>query len=263
MSKTHILTNITYALILGLGTTPLIAAENHEYAVNETDRLRHESTGVIGGAVIGGALGGPVGAVISAGLGAWVSDLTLSKKENEQLESSLERERRQLTALQAEYRSLQARYQVANRESRSIRSRKTSLNTTAGISNKARDCCNDTEIHLHFMTGSASVMPLYEDRLKAFAHMVKEWPNAVIEITGYADRRGNPDANLALSQQRVQAVEKRLRSHGATNISMQTSAFGESRPSTPGDSLEHNFYDRRVILKVLDTGKLNLTSADD
>jgi outer membrane protein OmpA-like peptidoglycan-associated protein len=88
-------------------------------------------------------------------------------------------------------------------------------------------------------------------------------PEAVIEITGHADRRGEDASNLALSQRRLQAVEKRLRNLGVRSRGIQTSAFGESRPVSATDNFENNFFDRRVVVKVVSPDNGMLTRADD
>lgn len=248
-----------------LSTTACVyAANDPAVSISEKERLKHETAGVVGGAVIGGVLGGPVGAVLSAGFGAWVSDLTVSKKENALLAAALDGERRELLATQAEYRALQARHELALRETESSRLRNASV--SQGLLSAKPDtveCCQDTELSLHFKTGSTTIESLYQGKLAEFAALLQKMPDAVIEITGHADRRGETAANLALSQRRIQAVEERLRTLGVKNRALQTSAFGESRPATDADTLENNFFDRRVIVKVLSPSNGLLTRSED
>ncbi|MDG1851108.1 MAG: sortase-associated OmpA-like protein PdsO, partial [Gammaproteobacteria bacterium] len=229
------------------------AADKPALTLGEEQRLKHESTGVIGGAVIGGLLAGPIGAVATAAFGGWVSDKTIAKKENGLLNAALKQQQQNLIAMQADYRALEARYQVAKRESQAAQIRNASIaaqRRTAPVNASLTACCNDTELSLHFKTGSTSIEPLYEDKLIGFVTLVNAMPEAVIGITGHADRRGDSATNLGLSQQRVQTVEKRLKRLGLSNKAIQTSAFGESRPLSSNDSLEDNFFDRRVVLKI-------------
>ena len=232
--------------------------------VSDKEKMRHETTGVLGGAIIGGLVGGPLGAVVTAGFGAWVSELTIAKKENTLITASMEEQRRELLALEAEYRALQARHEIAQREAESARARNVSFEAEAQRNNRTlATCCSDTELSLHFKTGSAVIEPLYDAKLNEFASLVKDLPEAVIEINGHADRRGETAANLALSQRRIQAVEAHLRTLGVRNKALQTSAFGESRPDSDTDTLENNFFDRRVVVKVISAGNGMLTRAND
>ncbi|MFT5320500.1 MAG: sortase system peptidoglycan-associated protein [Pseudohongiellaceae bacterium] len=242
------------------------AALEPALSLSEEQRMKHESTGVIGGALIGGLLGGPIGAIATAAFGGWVSDKTIAKKENELLNTALNQQGQDLIALQAQYRALEARYQVASRESQAARVRNASFSgQDRSINNNpsVTACCNDAELSLHFKTGSTSIEPLYEEKLAQFITLVNTLPEAVIGITGHADRRGDSDVNLGLSQQRVQAVEKKLNSHGLSKRALQTSAYGESRPVSQTDSLEDNFFDRRVVLKIISAGNDRLTRNDD
>jgi len=243
-------------------STPLLAAVDPTTSLSENERTKHEVTGIISGAVIGGIVGGPAGAILTAAFGGWVSDKTIAKKENALLADELSRQKQELIALQADYRALEARYQIAERESQTMRYRNASINSQS-LSNSDQEtftnCCNDTEIALHFKTNSTSIEPLYEEKLIEFVSLVNSIPDAVIGITGHADRRGDSAANLALSQRRVQAVERHLKSLGLMDRSMQTSALGENRPLSKKDSLEDNFFDRRVVIKITKSGKELLT----
>lgn len=262
MKHTRTTLSIVCSLSLLLLTPMLQAADTG--VINEKDRQRHEATGVVGGAVVGGILGGPLGAIVTAVFGGVVSDQAYSRKENKLLAAELESQQQALLAMQADYRALQASHQVALRNAEASRVRAVSLSQGARLQNQTvTTCCKDTELSLHFKTASSSVEPFYNDKLVEFAAVVKEFPGTVIEITGHADRRGDSGTNLALSQQRVQAVERKLASLGVRNVSLKTNAFGESKPATADDSLENNFFDRRVIVKLLGTGNGLLTQTDD
>jgi sortase system peptidoglycan-associated protein len=265
MKHTRTLIPALCSLALLSTSTLLFAADDADTAlVSDKEKMRHETTGILSGAVIGGLVGGPLGAVVTAGFGAWVSELTIAKKENTLIVASMAEQRRELLALEAEYRALQARHEIAQREAQGARVRNASFEAEAQRTNRTLpSCCSDTELSLHFKTGSAEIESLYDAKLNEFASLVKNLPEAVIEITGHADRRGETAANLALSQRRIQAVEARLRTLGVRNKSLQTSAFGESRPASDTDTLENNFFDRRVMVKVITAGNGMLTRTND
>ena len=245
-----------------LFSAPLVAAVDSTGKSNDSERTKHEATGIISGAIIGGVLGGPAGAILTAAFGGWVGDKTIAKKENAYLSEELLKQKQELITLQAEYRALEARYQVAEHESQSMRYRNTSVDAQSlsiKEQNAFTECCNDTEISLHFKTNSTVIEPLYDEKLREFVSLVNSMPSAVIAITGHADRRGDATRNLALSQRRIQALETYLKTLGIKNRSIQTNAFGENRPLSQSDSLEDNFFDRRVVIKIVSSGKSLLT----
>jgi OOP family OmpA-OmpF porin len=77
-------------------------------------------------------------------------------------------------------------------------------------------------------------------------------------IVGYADRIGNPKANMALSKKRAQAVAKYLTSKGVVNARVaEVRALGETAPQTDcqGDKTSKKLIgclapDRRVEVEV-------------
>jgi sortase system peptidoglycan-associated protein len=263
LSAGSVLSCITFSAAL-LISPMLFAANSESTKVSDQDKIRHESTGVLGGAVIGGLVGGPIGAVVTAAFGSWVSDKTLAKKENQLLNTELDRQHKELIAMQADFRALQARYQVAQRQVETTRLRKVSVpQRTARMQPEFIQCCSDTELSLHFKTNSTDIEPFYNDKLIEFTSTAKKYPDVVIEITGHADRRGDSEANLILSRDRIQMVEQRIRSMGLITTSLQTNAYGESRPASEIDSLENNFFDRRVTVKLLTVENGLLSRSND
>ena len=263
LSAGSVLSCITFSAAL-LISPMLFAANSESTKVSDQDKIRHESTGVLGGAVIGGLVGGPIGAVVTAAFGSWVSDKTLAKKENQLLNTELDRQHKELIAMQADFRALQARYQVAQRQVETTRLRNVSVpQRTARMQPEFIQCCSDTELSLHFKTNSTDIEPFYNDKLIEFTSTAKKYPDVVIEITGHADRRGDSEANLILSRDRIQMVEQRIRSMGLITTSLPTNAYGESRPASEIDSLENNFFDRRVTVKLLTVENGLLSRSND
>lgn len=246
-------------VILMASSLTATGTENPVPTVTEKDRQQYEGSGVVGGVLVGALVGGPFGAIASATLGGWVGNQALKGKENTLLSQALKNQQDELLALQAEYRALEARYQVAARDSETARLQQASFAAQPQVA----ACCSDSELNLHFKTNSSSLEALYDTRLEDFAALVRTLPDVVISITGHADRRGDSAANLALSQRRVDTVKNRLRTLGVKNAFLQSSAFGESMPQSSQDSLENNFFDRRVVVKVINAGNSYLTRAND
>lgn len=232
-------------LALALGTAFALSvsrAQAQELDAQEVARV--ETTSVGGGFLIGAAVGGPPGAFVGAVAGALVGDRFLVGRKNRLLEASLESTRDELLAMQQANAELQAQL-LAGRSAANPNLVASTTYEAPGLA-----CCSDSTVVLHFRSGSSAVEKLYEQDLKQFVAYVQSLPDAIVEITGHADRRGEENDNLWLSQERVQSVEKKLRDLGLRNFSYETTAFGEGQPATAADSFENNFFDRRVVLRL-------------
>ena len=86
------------------------------------------------------------------------------------------------------------------------------------------------------------------DRLSAF---MKANPAVRIEIAGHTDDRGDPAANLLLSQKRAQAVVAYLTKAGIEPGRMQAIGYGKTRPALPNTSDENRQLNRRIEWRVL------------
>lgn len=105
--------------------------------------------------------------------------------------------------------------------------------------------------HLLFPVGDAVIDPSSFDELNEIAAMLIENPKMVVQLEGHTDNAGNPQANMKLSQQRVDAVKKYLLSKKVARNQVLTKAFGGSRPLTNGKLEEDREKNRRVELRVI------------
>jgi outer membrane protein OmpA-like peptidoglycan-associated protein len=104
-----------------------------------------------------------------------------------------------------------------------------------------------TDDSVKFETGKSDLSPEAQTSLNAFAEKVKAAnKNVFIEIEGHADSRGSATSNNVLAAKRAEATRKYLRDQGIPLNRMETVSYGETRPTTSGDS-----EDRRVVLVVL------------
>jgi sortase system peptidoglycan-associated protein len=241
----------TLAVALGTGFA-LSVSQAQAGALDAKEVEKVETLSVGGGFLTGAAVGGPAGAVVGAIVGAVAGDHFLARRENKVLESNLDSARGQLAAMQAANVRLQAQLSAAEQR-----------NLVASTSHEApaSACCEDSELVLHFRSGSSKVEELYDTQLEDFVAYVESVPDAVVEIYGYADRRGEQADNLWLSQERVQSVEKSLRGLGLSNFTYETTALGEGQPVTATENLENNFFDRRVVLRVRKDDQNELASS--
>ncbi len=245
MNARKLSTSILTAVSLALGTSLALSvsyAQAQELDPKATERL--ETTSVGGGFLLGAAVGGPPGAIIGAVAGALVGERVLVGRKNDVLQASLDNKQQELLALQQANASLQAQL-LASQSIANANLVATTSHELPGVS-----CCGDSELVVHFRTGSSNIENLYDAELQEFVSFVQSVPDAVVEIFGYADRRGEETDNLWLSQARVQSVEKSLRDLGLKNFTYETTALGEGQPLTQSETLETHFFDRRVVLRV-------------
>lgn len=233
------------ALALVIGTAlALSVSDANAQDLDPKEVRRVENIGVASGMVIGALVGGPPGAVVTAAFGGWISDKVLAGRHNKLLKAQVATDHQAILALQEANAELQAQLIASQNQGDS------NLLATTSDALPTTNCCGDSELVLHFRSGSSEVEPLYGSELKKFVDYVQSVPDAVVEIYGYADRRGEHTDNLWLSQERVQSVEQALRDRGLRDFTYETTALGEGEPVTSTDTLETNFFDRRVILRV-------------
>jgi outer membrane protein OmpA-like peptidoglycan-associated protein len=231
---------------------PLLQAQD----LDPETRQQYETRGVLGGLAAGAAAGGPPGAIVGAIAGGWISEQVLTHKQNRLLKTHLEQTRAELLALQERNTTLQqqlsAARQAADNNLRQVAS--TSL-YPAGLSSSFSASAGGmaftgSELVLHFRSGSVQIENHYRQFLQDFVKAAALVPDAIVDIQGHADRRGDSSSNLMLSQQRVKAVETELKALGLKNVAWNITANGEQAPITSEDNFEANFFDRRVVLRV-------------
>jgi outer membrane protein OmpA-like peptidoglycan-associated protein len=105
--------------------------------------------------------------------------------------------------------------------------------------------------HLIFEQGKAVINPKSFQELDELVAMMKDSPKIEIQLEGHTDNQGNPQANLKLSQSRVDAVKKYITSRGINKNRVKTKAFGGSQPVSKEDTAEARAKNRRVEMRVL------------
>lgn len=105
--------------------------------------------------------------------------------------------------------------------------------------------------HLIFAQGKALIEPQSHQELDEVVEMMKDNDKIIIQLEGHTDNLGNADANLELSQRRVDAVKKYIVSRGIQKSRVKTKAYGGSQPITNGVTPEARNMNRRVELRIL------------
>lgn len=110
-----------------------------------------------------------------------------------------------------------------------------------------------------FDSDKSALRPAGRDTLDAFVSKIHGFESQSIMAIGYADRMGTHADNQVLSQQRVDTVKAYLVGKGIASNRLQTSAKGETQPTTlPGDCKDANIPknvacmqpDRRVFIEI-------------
>lgn len=128
-----------------------------------------------------------------------------------------------------------------------------------GLPSSAADVAHETHTEgkvlvlkeLIFEQGRAKIGADSHAELDKVVQMINQNPNMVIQLEGHTDTRGNPKANLKLSQARVDAVKDYLVSKGISKSKVKTKAFGGTAPISREDSEEAHRLNRRVELRIL------------
>ncbi len=90
--------------------------------------------------------------------------------------------------------------------------------------------------------------------LKEIAELLDSLPTVAIELVGHTDDIGPDDENLALSEQRANAVRQRLIEEGIEESRITARGAGESTPLVDNDSAENRARNRRIEFVLADDG---------
>jgi OOP family OmpA-OmpF porin len=116
------------------------------------------------------------------------------------------------------------------------------------------------EATVYFASGSSVVANSYKQQLQALAQKAPSYGNYRLSILGFADPRGNAEANERLSLKRAAAVSNFLRQTGAIQPGrvLSPSAMGEGTVAPGETTPTSNDEARRVVVRVV-TPKGQLT----
>ncbi len=92
----------------------------------------------------------------------------------------------------------------------------------------------------------------YRSMLEAHAGYLLSKRDARVILQGNTDERGSREYNLALGQQRAEAVRKALAVLGVSDTQMEAVSFGEEKPRNEADSDEAHAQNRRTDVVYAD-----------
>jgi len=101
---------------------------------------------------------------------------------------------------------------------------------------------------VYFEYDSSDIQPQFIDMLRAHASYLASGSNTSVTLDGHTDERGTHEYNLALGDQRADAVRRFLIAEGAPDDRIEVMSYGEERPADPGHSESSWALNRRVEL---------------
>ena len=100
---------------------------------------------------------------------------------------------------------------------------------------------------INFASSSAQIPPDSVNYLNRVAVAIKAAPSGtVLEIAGHTDNSGDSTSNMALSQQRADAVRTYLIQQGVDPNVLVTRGYGDTKPVASNDTDEGKFRNRRI-----------------
>ena len=99
---------------------------------------------------------------------------------------------------------------------------------------------------IYFAFDSSDVPGSGRAVIEAHARYLSEHPGALITLEGHADERGSREYNIALGEQRADAVRRLMTLLGAADPQIRTISYGEERPAADGHDESAWGLNRRV-----------------
>ena len=101
-----------------------------------------------------------------------------------------------------------------------------------------------------FDSGSATLQPGAQAKLREVAGILARYPRTVIDIVGHTDSRGAEEMNYELSLRRSRAVADQLIAEGVSSARISATGKGETTPMANNETVEGRQLNRRVELVI-------------
>lgn len=107
------------------------------------------------------------------------------------------------------------------------------------------------ELRVLFANNSDYLDPQYYSELEQVAAMMKQYPNTSVTIEGHCSKTGSYELNLALSQNRANAVTQALSTQFSIDASrLKAIGYSYDRPVDASETDEAHRRNRRVIAEI-------------
>lgn len=102
-----------------------------------------------------------------------------------------------------------------------------------------------------FGLGTATLQPIYHDRLLYIAKILSADSKLAVAVTGHTDPSGSRQINEKLSRLRAETVAAYLKVNGVLPAQVQLQAFASTDPAVPGANSAADRQNRRVEVKLI------------
>jgi outer membrane protein OmpA-like peptidoglycan-associated protein len=104
---------------------------------------------------------------------------------------------------------------------------------------------------IYFEQGDYHIQPGSIAELSELILLMERYPDMIIRLEGHTDRLGGRQANMILSQNRVEEIKNYLIRKGVDQKRIKTQAFGGNRPISTENDEESRKLNRRVEVRIL------------
>lgn len=224
---------IVPCLFLMLGVRVPMAADGQFPESHEGTASGAAGFGI--GALVGALVGGPVGALVGAAGGAYFAEQDAAKDTAiGELQVKLDERESQLAVLKSDFELTQ----VAMIGETQVLQRTTDI---------------PLNLTVYFRSNGADIEASLQPHLVQLATYLKTYPDLIVQLEGYSDRRGSSEHNMALSQRRIDAIRRILEESGIAPERMREHAYGESRAQAGSGDVDAMIFDRAVIISIDDS----------
>jgi outer membrane protein OmpA-like peptidoglycan-associated protein len=217
-------TLITSAVLLTLASGTALAAGSQPTEAQENGRAGI----IIGNTIAGALLAGPVGAFAGFGAGYWLGDKYVAS-------AGAEVTKTELAEVQAENDALYQQFAMLNVEN-------VELQNLAAAS---------LEFQVLFRTGDSALTAEGEARIERLAGFLAQQDSLQVQLSGFADPRGDDVYNESLSQQRLDSITAILTANGIEASRISAEAFGDRLSLATEGDLDAYALERRVSIELL------------
>ena len=102
---------------------------------------------------------------------------------------------------------------------------------------------------IYFDYDNAEIKPEYVTLIRNHARYLGAQGGTRVTLEGHTDERGTREYNLALGDQRADAVRRFMIAEGVRPNQLSTLSYGEERPADPGHTEQAWRQNRRVVIQ--------------
>ncbi len=247
------------AKIIATALTLSLAATSANAASQQTDasvwgKYEEQNVGTGLGVLFGAVVAGPFGAIVAGYVGNTIGKAEGEENEIEHLSVTVEKTQEQLAQATEQNAQRDAELVLAKQKLQALEQqyaqRQMDYEKQMSAMHSRTALENALAVSMQFRTGSDTIEPIYQQQLIELAQIMKNMQQYSLDLSGFADRQGEESYNYTLSRKRAEAVKNFLVSQGIDATRITTKAFGETQPLHAEQSLQTDFFDRRVLIKL-------------